>query len=76
MAGAGLDVFDPEPPLPGNPLLKMLNVVVTPHIASGTDRGVAAMHRGATDNIVLAAQGKRPLWIVNADVWPGHLAGL
>ena len=76
LAGAGLDVFDPEPPLPDNPLLKMLNVVVTPHIASNTDRGMAAMHSGATDNIVLAAQGQRPRWIVNADVWPGRMAGL
>jgi len=76
LAGAALDVTDPEPPLPDNPLLKMLNVVVTPHIASNTDRGVAAMHSGATDNIVLAAQGQKPRWIVNADVWPGRMAGL
>ena len=76
LAGAGLDVFDPEPPLPENPLLKMINVVVTPHIASNTDRGVDAMHSGATDNIVLAAQGQRPRWIVNADKWPGRFAGL
>jgi len=52
----------------------MLNVVVTPHIASNTGRGMAAMHSGAVENIVLAAQGKRPRWIVNADVWPGRFA--
>lgn len=74
LAGAGLDVFDPEPPLVGNPLLKMLNVVVTPHIASGTDRGIEAMHNGAVENIILAAQGQKPRWIVNADVWPGRFA--
>ena len=76
LAGAALDVTDPEPPLPDNPLLKMTNVVVTPHIASNTDRGVDAMHNGAVDNIVLAAQGQRPRWIVNANVWPGRMAGL
>ena len=76
LAGAALDVTDPEPPLADNPLLKMTNVVVTPHIASNTDRGVDAMHNGAVDNIVLAAQGQRPRWIVNADVWPGRFAGL
>lgn len=76
LAGAGLDVFDPEPPLADNPLLKMLNVVVTPHIASGTDRGIEAMHNGAVENIILAAQGQRPRWFVNPEAWPGRFAGL
>ncbi|HEU5098593.1 MAG TPA: NAD(P)-dependent oxidoreductase [Roseiflexaceae bacterium] len=37
LAGAGLDLFDPEPPKPDNPLLRMSNVV--PHDASNTDKG-------------------------------------
>lgn len=72
LAGAGLDVFDPEPPLADNPLLKMKNVVVTPHIASGTDRGVHAMMHGVADQIIQILNGERPPYIVN-NVWPGRV---
>lgn len=72
LAGAGLDVFDPEPPLADNPLLKMKNVVVTPHIASGTDRGVHAMMHGVADQIIQILNGEQPPHIVNK-VWPGRV---
>lgn len=73
IAAAGLDVFDPEPPLPTNPLLKMKNVVVTPHIASGTDKGIYAMMHGVADQIIQILQGQRPPHIVNAKAWPGRV---
>ena len=72
LAGVGLDVFDPEPPKPDNPLLKMKNVVVTPHIASGTDKGVHDMMHGVADQIIQIFNGERPPHIVN-NVWPGRV---
>ena len=36
LGGAGVDVYDPEPPRADHPLFTMDNVVVTPHIAGGT----------------------------------------
>ncbi len=73
LAGAGLDVFDPEPPLADNPLLKMKNVVLTPHIASNTEAGMAAMQAGTVDNIVNVLRDERPTWIANSEVWPGRM---
>ena len=74
LAGAALDVTDPEPPLPDNPLLRMKNVIVTPHIASGTDRGVHAMMHGVADQIAQVIDGARPRSVVNPDAWPGRFA--
>lgn len=73
LAGAGLDVFDPEPPLADNPLLGMRNVVLTPHIASNTDAGIDAMQAGTVENIERVLQGERPTWVANPEVWPGRM---
>ena len=75
LAGAALDVTDPEPPLPDNPLLRMNNVIVTPHIASGTDRGIHAMMHGVADQIAQVIDGAQPRSMVNPTVWPGRFAG-
>jgi D-3-phosphoglycerate dehydrogenase / 2-oxoglutarate reductase len=73
-ATVGLDVFDPEPPHPDNPLLKMRNVVVTPHIASSTDRGIYAMMHGVADQVIQVLRGERPPYLLNPEVWPGRVA--
>lgn len=73
LAGAGLDVFDPEPPMPDNPLLAMKNVVLTPHIASYTEAGMTAMQAGTVENIAKVLKGERPTWIANPKAWPGRM---
>lgn len=56
--GAGLDVTNPEPMLPDNPLLTMENVVVTPHIGSATTTARQAMAELAAQNIIDFFTGK------------------
>ncbi len=73
LAGAALDVFDPEPPSPENPLFHMTNVVATPHIASFTDLGVQAMSMGAVEQVLQVLRGERPTFLVNPEVWPGRV---
>lgn len=71
LAGAGLDVWDQEPPPPGHPLLGLPNVVATYHTAGVT-------HEARRNNATLAAtqiaelltQGRRPPRLVNPQVWP------
>jgi phosphoglycerate dehydrogenase-like enzyme len=48
--GAGLDVFDPEPPKADNPLFQLDNVVLSPHMATGTRDSMAQKARAAFEN--------------------------
>jgi phosphoglycerate dehydrogenase-like enzyme len=63
--GAGLDVFDPEPPASVNPLLQLDNVVLTAHFAGPTWDNHVARFRNAFDNVQRVARGERPLWVVS-----------
>ncbi len=69
IAGAGLDVYSPEPPSADNPLLTMDNVIITPHIASHTHDGVRAMGVGVAEEVVSVLRGERPRWLANPEVW-------
>lgn len=74
LAGAGLDVFDPEPPAPDSPLLDLPNVVLTPHIASYTDRGVWKMSQSVVDQVLQVLAGARPSFLIDPAAWPGRMA--
>ena len=62
--GAGLDVFDREPPPADNPLLELDNVVLTAHFAGPTWDNHVARFRNAFDNVQRMHRGEPPLWVV------------
>lgn len=64
IAGAGLDVFDQEPPPADNPLFKLQNVILTPHYAGPTWDNQVARFRNAFDNCQRVARGDKPLWVI------------
>jgi phosphoglycerate dehydrogenase-like enzyme len=69
ISGAGLDVTDPEPLPSDSLLLKMDNIVLTPHIASSTDEAVEKTYTAATNNIIRFLKGERPHWMINPEVY-------
>ncbi len=72
IAGAGIDVWDKEPPPPDHPLLAFDNVVASPHTAGLTHQARANMGRIAAEQLILTLDGKRPPRIVNQQVWPAY----
>lgn len=62
--GAGLDVFDQEPPPPDNPLFKLDNVLLTSHFAGPAWDNQIARLRNAYDNVQRVERGEKPLWVV------------
>jgi phosphoglycerate dehydrogenase-like enzyme len=65
LKGAGVDVFDPEPIEPGNPLIGLENVLLTPHIAGGTVESKVKSLKICFDNIAKVIKGETPANIVN-----------
>lgn len=68
IAGVGLDVFEQEPTPLDNPLLKLDNVVVAPHISSASLETRSRMSEMVAGNLVAFFEGKKPPNLVNLDV--------
>ena len=68
--GAGLDVWDPEPPRVDHPLRTHPRVVATPHMAAFTEEGKERSHDAAARQVLEVLAGQQPASLVNPVVWP------
>ncbi len=68
LRGAGLDVFEHEPQIASG-LRELDNVVLLPHIGSGTESTRSRMAVMAAKNLIAMAAGRRPANAVNPEVW-------
>ncbi|MCC6166168.1 MAG: dehydrogenase [Caldilineaceae bacterium] len=68
IAGAGLDVFDPEPLPADHPLLRMDNVILSPHSLAWTDDLYRDNSRFACENILTVLRGETPRYLANREV--------
>lgn len=72
LRGAGLDVYQQEPPSPDNPLFQLDNVVLSPHLAGTDEESLVAMGVEAADCIIRLSRGEWPEGaVVNAELREG-----
>jgi phosphoglycerate dehydrogenase-like enzyme len=79
IAGAALDVFEQEPVSPDNPILKLDNVIVSPHSLCWTDECYRGIAESAFRAVVDVASGRRPDNLVNPAAlshsrWAGQIS--
>ena len=68
LAGAAIDVFDPEPSPANDPILKLSNVIVAPHAIGFSDQMFATMGTVNTRAITAVKNGEAPANLVNPEV--------
>lgn len=68
IAGAGLDVFDPEPPPADDPILRLNNVILTPHALSWTDQCFAGIGASVLRSVRAVLSGETPTYLVDTSV--------
>lgn len=69
IAGAALDVLESEPPAPEHPLLRLDNVILTPHVAYFSEAAVAQVPKRCGEEIARVLSGQRPRHVVNPQVY-------
>lgn len=74
LAGAGVDVWDIEPPPLDHPLLAMPNVIATYHTAGVTHEARRNVATWAAEQIISTLDGHAPPRLVNPDAWPAYAA--
>jgi D-3-phosphoglycerate dehydrogenase len=68
ISGAGLDVLEKEPPDAQNPLLKMENVILSPHVGFYSEESISELKRRTAKNVVDVLRGRWPVSVVNREV--------
>jgi D-3-phosphoglycerate dehydrogenase len=68
ISGAGLDVLEKEPPDLQNPLLKMENVILSPHVSFYSVESISELKRRTAENVSSVLLGKWPKSVVNREV--------
>lgn len=69
LAGAGLDVYNDEPPTPDHPFLSAPRVLLTPHVAGLSDQALVRVAHEAGQGIIDVLQGRHPSCPVNPEVF-------
>ncbi len=69
LQGAGIDVYEQEPPPSDHPYLNRLDIVATPHIAGITDVSRDNLWTTAMNQVIQVCQGEKPPHLLNPEVW-------
>ena len=72
LAGAALDVTEPEPLPAGHPLFDLDNVILTPHVGGNASEVFRASSVTPVRLLLEALRGGRPRHLVNPGAWPRH----
>lgn len=72
IAGAGLDVWEEEPPPHDHKLMAFDNVLISPHTAGATVESRENMARIAAEQVLDILDGKKPPRLINPDAWPAY----